>query len=303
MPRKRPNPDNQFWESAKSNTSNYILYYNRLVELAISMFKWENLPDSVDERFLELALFRDGMCVFFEDDVMGYLALRCMIGGRWDVYNIPTDRTAFASNGYNQSLTKENSVIIFNNSLHTNMIREIETYAMRLYDIDRSIDINAKAQKTPILLSCEESQRLTLKNLYMQYDGNAPVIYGDKNLSPNAIKVIQTGAPYVGDKLFDLKTKIWNEALTLLGISNLNIQKKERLVADEVVRNQGGTIASRYSRLNARKKAAEEINKMFGLNIEVSFRQDYREADDEIMIPGETGEGKPVAMATDFRTA
>lgn len=303
MPRKRPNPNTQFWESAKSNTSNYILYYNRLVELAISMFKWENLPDSVDERFLELALFRDGMCVFFEDDVMGYLALRCMIGGRWDIYNIPTDRTAFASNGYNQSLTKENSVIIFNNSLHTNMIREVETYAMRLYDIDRSIDINAKAQKTPILLSCEESQRLTLKNLYMQYDGNAPVIYGDKNLSPNAIKVIQTGAPYVGDKLFDLKTKIWNEALTLLGISNLNIQKKERLVADEVVRNQGGTIASRYSRLNARKKAAEEINKMFGLNIEVSFRQDYREADDEIMIPGETGEGNPVAMATDFRSA
>ena len=99
-----------------------------------------------------------------------------------------------------------------------------------------------------------------------------------------------------------LKTQLWNECLTYLGISNLNIQKKERLVSDEVTRNQGGTIASRYSRLNARRQACAKINNMFGLNIEVNYREDYREADDEIMFAGQTGDGSASAMAIDIRT-
>ena len=174
--------------------------------------------------------------------------------------------------------------------LHTNSLLAVENYAKRLYNLDRTIDVNANAQKTPILITCEETQRLTLKNLYMQYEGNEPVIFGDKNLNPNSLKVLTTGSPYIADKLYTLKTQLWNEALTYLGISNVNIQKKERLVTDEVIRNQGGTIASRYSRLNARKKACEEINKMFGLNIDVEYREDFREADNEMMYTGDTGD-------------
>ena len=93
------------------------------------------------------------------------------------------------------------------------------------------------------------------------------------------MKSIQTGAPYVCDKLYQLKTQIWNEALTYLGISNINIQKKERLIADEVTRNQGGTIASRYSRLESRRQAVKKINDMFGTNIEVNYREDFQEID------------------------
>ena len=85
-------------------TNNIVFghYYRRLKELALSMFEWKNLPDSVDSRFLEDCLFRDGFCVFFKDEVMGYLCLKTMIGGKLDVYNIPTTRKAYASNGYNQ---------------------------------------------------------------------------------------------------------------------------------------------------------------------------------------------------------
>ena len=110
----------EFWQSARKNNNTFNQYYNRLTELAISMFEWKNLPDTIDERFLELALFSEGMAVFFEDEAIGYLALRTMIGGHLDVYQIPTIRTAFASNGYNKMLNNENSVIIFNNLLHTN---------------------------------------------------------------------------------------------------------------------------------------------------------------------------------------
>lgn len=300
MPKKR---DRQFWESAQNNNANYNMYYDRLTELAISMFDWKNLPDSIDSRFMELSLMRDGMCVFFKDEVMGYLALRTMIGGHLNVYQIPTLRTAYASNGYNRQLNEDDSVIIFNNLLHTNTQPFINLYAKRLWQLDRIIDVNANAQKTPILVTCDETQRLTMKNLYMQYEGNMPVIFGDKNLSPNSLKTLSTQAPYVADKLYQLKTQIWNEALTFLGISNLNIQKKERLVADEVVRNQGGVIASRYSRLNSRRMACNQINKMFGLDIEVNYHEDFREADDEVMFTGETGEKDMKNVALDIRTA
>lgn len=179
----------------------------------------------------------------------------------------------------------------------------VKRYARRLYDLDQTIDVNARAQKTPVLLQGTESQRLTLLNLYKEFDGNAPVIFGDKNLDINGIKSISTQAPFVADKIYTLKTQIWNEALTYLGISNISFQKKERMLSDEVTRNMGGTIASRYSRLEARREAAENINRMFGLNIEVEYREDYRQTDDENMIPGDSGEGdKPDQMLIDYRT-
>lgn len=265
------------WESALLNNRTYLQYYNRLLELAINMYEWKNLPDTVDERYLELTLFSDGMAVFFQDDGgLGYLCLQCMIGGELDVYRIPIDRTAYATNGYQMRLNNQNSVIIFNNYTHTNSMRDVEMYARRLYEIERTIDVNVKAQKTPLLIRATESQRLTMKNLYMQYDGNDPFIFGDKQLDIDGIKVLKTDAPYVADKLNILKRQIWNEALTYLGIENSNTEKRERLISDEITSNLGGVAAQRFCRLNARREAAEQINNMFGLKIQVDFREEIK---------------------------
>lgn len=265
------------WESALLNNRTYLQYYNRLLELAINMYEWKNLPDTVDERFLELTLFSDGMAVFFQDDGgLGYLCLQCMIGGELDVYRIPIDRTAYSTNGYQMHLNNQNSVIIFNNYTHTNSMLDVEMYARRLYEIERTIDVNVKAQKTPVLIRATENQRLTMKNLYMQYEGNEPFIFGDKQLDMDGVKVLKTDAPYVADKLNILKRQIWNEALTYLGIENSNTEKRERLVSDEITSNLGGVVAQRFCRLNARRKAAEQINKMFGLNIQVDFREEVK---------------------------
>ena len=265
----------QFWESAAMNNATFIQYFNRLTELAISMFEWKNVPDTIDIRFLELTLFSYGQCVFFKDDVMGFLALPNAMGGDLDIYRIPKMRRAYAVTGYSKQLNEKDSVIIFNNMLHTNSRLDVEMFSKRLYNLDRAIDVNANAQKTPVLLLCDENERLTMENIYMQYDGNAPVIKGTKAIKPNSISVLKTDAPYVADKLYQLKTELWNEALTYLGISNLNIQKKERLVSDEVSRNMGGVIASRYSRLESRRQACEQINRMFNLNLECNYRADY----------------------------
>ena len=278
MGRKR---DLQFCESAYMNNRTYLQYYNRLTELAISMFEWQNLPETIDQRFLEMCLFSDGMCIFFQDEVLGYLSLQCMIGGKLNVYRIPMERRAYATNGYQRELDGTNSVIIFNNYLHTNSMLDVEMFSKRLYNLDRAIDVNANAQKTPVLIQCDESQRLTMKNLYKQYEGNEPFIFGSKGLDANGLKVLQTGAPYVADKLYELKTQIWNEALTYLGISNINVVKKERMLTDEVTRNQGGTVASRYSRLETRRQACKQINEMFGLDIWVNYREDFQDIEEQ----------------------
>lgn len=287
--------DRQFWESAAMNNGTYKQYYNRLVELAISMFEWKNLPKTVDARFLELCLFTDGQAIFFYDEALGYLTLQNATNGGFNVYRIPVKRRAYAVNGYNRELDENNSVIIFNNYLHTNSQLDATMFAKRLYNLDRAIDVNANAMKTPIIIKCDETQRLTMLNLYKKYDGNEPYIFGDKSINTNAIQVLKTDAPYVADKLYQLKTQIWNEALTYLGINNINVQKKERLITDEVTRNQGGTIASRYSRLNARREACKQINEMFGLNVWCDYREDYQtidDADDTINgEPNSDGEG------------
>lgn len=268
--------DREFWESAELNKASYIQYYDRLTELSISMFEWRNLPDTVDPRFLELTLFANGMAVFFKDED-DYLALQCAISGPLNVYRIPIRRRAYAVNGFNRELDNTNSVIIYNNMLHKNSMLDVRMFARELYNLDRAISVNANAQKTPILIRCTENERLSLENVYMDFDGNKPIIYGDKQLNPNALSVLKTDAPYVADKLYTLKTQKWNEALTYLGISNVNITKRERLITDEVTRNQGGTIASRYSRLESRRNACKEINKMFGLDIQCDYREDYQE--------------------------
>lgn len=271
-----------FDESMVLNNLTYRQYLNRLTELAISMFEWKNLPDTVDARYLELHLFETGCMVYFKDEVIGDLCLDCIVQGRLDVYGNPLLRRAYSGyNNYQKLLKYNNSVIIWNNYLHGNSILDVEMFARRLYNIDRIIDINANAQKTPVLLQGTEKQRLTLLNLYKEYDGNAPFIFGDKNLDINSLKAFSTNAPYVCDKLYQLKTQMWNEALTYLGISNINIQKKERLITDEVTRNQGGTIASRYSRLESRRQAVEKINNMFGTNIEVNYREDFQQVGDD----------------------
>lgn len=293
----------RFWDSLWSNDATFVHYYHRLTELAISMFEWDNVPDTIDVRYLELVLFKFGQAVFFKDDVMGYLALGNNEAGNFDVYGIPKRRRAISEyNGYHMRLDDSNSVIIYNNFLRTNSMLPIEMFAKRLYNLDRIIDVNANAQKTPVLINCSEQERLSLLNVYKEYDGNVPVIFADKDMTNKPLSSIKTDAPYVCDKIYQLKTQIWNEALTYLGISNTNFQKKERLISDEVSRNMGSVIASRYSRLDMRKKACEQINKMFGLNIDVFYKSDYRETDDEVMLDSATGEKFAQTMVTDLRT-
>ena len=271
----------QFYDSLFDALSYQSFYRDRLTDIALSCVKWKNLPEEIDARFLEWCLFYDGMAIFFKDDITEkFVCIQVMPSGQFNMYRIPKERTAYAVNGYqNSDLNEKNSVIIYNNLLRKPSVQDIEIYAKKLTNIDLTLNVNVNAQKTPIAIICDETQRLTFQQLYQNYAGNMPFIFGDKGLNLDNVKSINTQADYKGEELNKLKTDIWNEALTYLGVSNVQYQKKERINTEEINRSMGGAFASRRSRIKARQNAVEEINKMFGLSIEVDFEDEVDKID------------------------
>lgn len=268
-----PKKANSFESSAYINKITFDFWCRRLQELAINSIEWINLPPEIDARYLELVLYGKGMAVFYRDDVVNlYVALQTEIGDRLNIYDIPNWRRAYSNNGYGYNLTGDNSVIIFNNYMHTPTTIDMEIYAYKLYELDRAIDVNVKGQKTPRIIKCSENQRLVLENLFKKYEGNIPFIFGDKQMDFSQLEGIDIVTPYVADKLQIVKRQIFNEALTFLGIENNSNEKAERMVTNESLSNMGAIEAQRNNRLNARKQACDQINRMFGLNIDVAFR-------------------------------
>ena len=279
---KRPKKQTaQFYDSLFDALSYQSFYRDRLTDIALSCVKWKNLPEEIDPRFLEWCLFYDGMAIFFKDDITEkFVCIQVMPSRQFNMYRIPKERTAYAVNGYqNSDLNENNSVIIYNNLLRKPSVQDIEIYAKKLTNIDLTLNVNVNAQKTPIAIICDETQRLTFQQLYQNYAGNMPFIFGDKGLNLDNVKSINTQADYKGEELNKLKTDIWNEALTYLGVSNVQYQKKERINTEEINRSMGGAFASRRSRIKARQNAVEEINKMFGLSIEVDFEDEVDKLD------------------------
>ena len=294
------------------NINSYIKYRNQLMELGMSMLAWDfsKIPEEqrtfLNDRQIEYNEYYKGATVFFKDEELNeYLCLPVILSGPYDLDDMPKRRRAYSKNtNYQKELNEENSVIIYNNYLRIPSCYTVNHYAEMLSDLEESIVVNCKAQKTPIAILCNENERLSMMNLYEQYDGNYPFIFGQKELNVKDVKSINTGAPFVADKLYAIKTQIWNEALTYLGISNISFQKKERLVSDEVVRNMGGTFASRYARLEIRREACEKIKDMFGIDISVDYREDFRQTDDENMVHSESEDNpdNPTPMVRDYRT-
>lgn len=267
---------NYYAQSAILNNAQYLYYYHRIMQLALSRFEYKDLPDSMDERFLEMQLIERGSALLFADDVMGPLCLPFSYGGPLDIYQKPTIRRAYASNGYNTERSEVDSVIIYNNRMRSPDIAAIRLFAYRLWNFDRIIDINCNAQKTPIVVQCDEQGRLTLTNLFKEVDGNAPVVYTNKNLDlPNSLKAINIQAPFIAENVLNIKKSVWDECMSYLGITTAGIYKAERVTSSEANNSSGTTVASRWSPLAERQTAIEKFNQMFGLNITVNMREDY----------------------------
>lgn len=262
-------------ESICLTAHTYDYWRTYLYGLAINSIIWKGLPPEIDERFLEMTLCEKGYSIFFRDEIAEvYVSLPGNIGGQLTIYNIPMFREAVANNGYRYKCDASDSVIIFNNYMHTPDINGIELFARRLTYCERSIDSNINMQKFGMLIKCSEQQRLTMQNMFEQYSGFVPVIWGDEDFNTEAMQSFPLSVPYVADKMEVTKHNILNDFLTWLGAENANADKRERMTVNEVGSNYGNVELSRNMRLNARKQAAKQINEMFGLNINPVFNSD-----------------------------
>ena len=254
-----------------------IDYIDRLKMLSVSLFTWKGLDDIAGtgaSRFLELSLYEDGKGVFVKDDELGYMALKVNPSDKLNVYMLPVKVMCW-SIGYNKQYAFDDVVYIMNNELQKPTREFMELFAYRLYETERTIDINLQAQKTPILIEGDTKTILTLKNVYMQYSGNTPFIFGNKQFDiSNKLNVLKTDAPFVIDKLDIHKHQIFNDALTVLGIDNANTDKKERLITNEVESNEQLITYYLNCYYKTRKKACDDINKKFGLNISIELNKD-----------------------------
>lgn len=246
------------------NDQTYIDYFDRLMMIATSLFTWKGLDEiGGNSRFLEQSLFEYGRACFIKDPELGYMSINANPSDTLNVYRLPTKIQAW-SIGYTKEFDLNEIVYIMNNELQKPTAPTIELFAYRLYEAQRTIDVNLIAQKTPTLLEGDPKTMLTLKNAYEQYSGNIPFIFGNKNFNINEhINSIKTDAPYLIDKLTLHKHEILNECLTFLGIDNANTDKKERLITDEVQSNNDLINKFLNCFYKTRKKAADEINEKF----------------------------------------
>ena len=278
----------EFIDTAYVNDQTYYDYLYRLKKIATSMFEWINLPSSMNSRYIEETLYYLGTAALLWDDNYGFINTKCASAGEINIYGLPTKVNCYSYGyqdmrmlytGLNKTKDNKECIMVMNTWDRTPTCSTLELFALRLYEAERTCDVNIKAQKTPVMLVVNDSQRLTMKNLYSQYDGNEPFIFGDKDsLSADTLKAIKTDAPYIADKLMEYKKEIWNEALTFLGINNLSLEKKERLITDEASSNNEVINMNLQSYLVPRKEACKLFNEKFGLTgdkaIDVRVRSD-----------------------------
>ena len=276
--------DIRFLDSALMNSQTYYDYLERFKKICLSMFVWENLPESMNARYLEECLYYKGQAGLLKDELYGFINTQVASNGYLNIYGLPTSLNCYSyqynsiRNVYNglEGTEDKDCVLVMNNWQRIPTANTIELFAQRLAEAEMVAMTNIKAQKTPVLIVVDENQRLMMENLYAQYDGNRPFIMGDKNqLSDNTIRSINTGAEFIADKIMEYKKQIWNEALTFIGVNTLQTEKKERLITDEASSNNELINLNLQSMLVPRQEACKQFNKLFnleGTDKEISVR-------------------------------
>ena len=284
--RKVP-PKDAFRDAILMNTETYVDYLERMKKIALSMFEWQNLPQSMNARFIEMCLFYNGQAALLYDNDYGYINTMAADGGYINIYGLPTEIQCY-SYRFNQRRSLymtdtgeekgKECILVMNNYERIPTCSTVNLFAYRLAEAQRTADVNIKAQRTPVLITTDQKQYFTLKKMYEEYDGNTPAIFADKNvITPDALKTLKTDAPFIAQDIMDYKREIWNEFLTYMGISNLS-EKRERMISNEVDSNNELVNLNLQALLIPRKEACKQFNEKYGLMgakaIDVKVRSD-----------------------------
>lgn len=258
------------------NVNMYWRWRQDLRQLYSSVFRWNNMPKEIDMLVVERWLMDIGHVAFFKDTELDeYIILPFTYAGKLDVYGNPVDITVYGSNGYHRVLKRGEYVPIYDNLLKVTNARILETYATRMAEVDRVIDVNIAAQKTPVLIEGDSDTTDSVKTAYNQFHQNEPVIVSRKGALPTTLSVYKTDAPIVFPQLQVQKKDMLDEILAFVGILNVGRYKSQHMIRSEVLAVNGLGFAERTIRNDPRDIAVKNINAMFGLNISVEYSSDH----------------------------
>lgn len=275
-----------------SNFKTYNMYFRQMLTLAENVFEFENMPEFIDVACLNKTLLRKGSVAFFKDEVLGLLALPYDVIGTLDVYGRPNkiEVHSFDSKGYHRILDRDQFEIMYDNNGRYPLYLDISQMAERIALCVRTQDVNVVQQRTPRIWKTSKDKELSVKNVVNEIDSMTENVVTYDSLDVEDLSVVQAPAPYITGEI-DLHLKeLWAEFFRLIGVANLQENKRERLIVDEMVATQGGTIASRYSRFEPRKNAIERINKKFNMDLGVHYYDgepnSRKESEEDVLVAG-----------------
>ena len=274
-----------------NNGDTDFIYYTYLQMLSLNMFKYKGLPESINTFYLEYVLQTRGYIGFYDDERLGLICSEITLGGKLNHYQIPTEyHTVSTSPLVKKNLTSDECVIMKNSPLYVGLFPYLKFYAKKLALTSRTMDQNLTMQWTPYIITGDRRMLQQFKVFMKKILQGTQTIFTSKGFRTEDINILQTNAPFIADELHGMKQAILRECMTFLGIENANMDKKERLVSDEVNANNQQVIASRNIWLRERKKSIEELNKKFGLNASVEFApyEDYEDILKLIELDGDT---------------
>lgn len=251
---------------------NFTRIYDYYKMLALNMFTWENLPQTMNSRYIENALYENGLCLVNNDTNMGLISVPCNYGADM---NINGESTEVITSGYNyikniNYINNKECVLIRNNDLAKATRDYIANYAERMLEVEMCIRANINQQKFPWFINATEKTKKSLEIIFEKVENFEPYILANREigLGENALEVLTMPTPYVADKLNEYKYELEREILTFLSLNN-NFEKKERLLTDEINSNNDFISTNAMLMYKNRLQACKEINKKFGLNVKV----------------------------------
>lgn len=257
--------DKMFWQSDAYNQRIYMYYRNVIMQIAMNRFRWINLPPTCDERYLEWTLLTEGVAtIAFPNAMRGtFYSTRALLKSPPNVYDNYTSWDSVGNNSWRFSCNDKNGVLVWDNCTRMPILEGIDLYATELVHVRRTKQMNRFHQQIPFVLKGPQEKRADMANIVKQVAGGELAILGTNGMETIDVDALQTGVPFIGDKLAADESQVWNRIYTMLGINN-NSYKAERQTQDEIRSLEQPNTFVRMAYLDERRRACDELNRRFG---------------------------------------
>lgn len=250
-----------------------MYYRNLITQMAMSRYRWINLPKTCDERYLELQLLLNGMAtIAFPKKMRGtFMSLQVCGNGRPNMYDIPSQWEALGQNGTRFNCDNTNGVIVYDNATRYPLMEGIDLYARELAQIRLVKRTNRFHQQMPFILKGDQTKRQDMVNLFRNVADGEPAILVTSGVEQMEYEVLTTGVEYKEHEIAEDELFVWNQVFMMLGSPNLPF-KAERQTEDEISAQERPATLVSLNSLNERRKAADKLTERFGDMLEGPIR-------------------------------